>query len=366
MTDFAIAHATDAEPRALAEACAAQLRGAGGHTLGFLYVTDPLAGALPDIVEVLRAKSGISDWVGTVGLGICATGAEYFARPAMVALTGRFAPETYRVTGPLTGPDEVAAAGDSAFQAGLGVVHADPRNPRSSDIVAALAHDRATFLVGGLTAGEGAFPQVAGHVVDGGVSGVLLGGALQVAVGLTQGCSPIGPTHTLTRGEGNVLITLDERPALEVLCEDLGVADGVDPRPWLSNIHAALPVPGSDMEDYLVRNLIGIEPSQGLVVIAEQVGTGGRLIFVRRDGQSAAKDLQRMLDDLQARTARPPKAGLYYSCVARGPNLFEGPDHEMSAIRAAFGDIPVAGFFGNGEISHDRVYGYTGVLTLFL
>jgi small ligand-binding sensory domain FIST len=37
----------------------------------------------------------------------------------------------------------------------------------------------------------------------------------------------------------------------------------------------------------------------------------------------------------------------------------------MQAIRRVFGDIPIVGFFGNGEISNDRVYGYTGVLTLF-
>ena len=89
-------------------------------------------------------------------------------------------------------------------------------------------------------------------------------------------------------------------------------------------------------------------------------------MFVRRDEESASKDLRRMLDDLQSRTQSPPKAGLYFSCVARGPNLFEGESHELGAIRDSFGEIPVAGFFGNGEISHDRVYGYTGVLTLFL
>lgn len=366
MRDFALAHAVDGEAHALAEACAAQLRGLDGHTLGFLYVTDPLAGALEDIVEILKARTRIGDWVGTVGLGVCATGMEYFGRSAISALTGRFADGAYRVIAPLTDPNETATTANAGFAAGLGVVHGDPRNPHTPDIVAALARDHGTYLVGGLSAAESAFPQVAGHIVEGGVSGVLLGGRLEVAVGLTQGCSPIGPSHLVTRGESNVLVTLDDRPALEVMCEDLGVADGVDPRPWLANIHAALPVAGSDIGDYLVRNLIGIEPTRGLVVIAEEVTAGDRLMFVRRDGESASKDLQRMLDDLQSRIAGSPKAGLYFSCVARGPNLFAGEAHELKAIRETFGEIPVAGFFGNGEISHDRVYGYTGVLTLFL
>jgi small ligand-binding sensory domain FIST len=61
-----------------------------------------------------------------------------------------------------------------------------------------------------------------------------------------------------------------------------------------------------------------------------------------------------------------PRAGLYFSCVARGPNLFQEPSRELVMIRDAFGDFPLAGFFGNGEIANDRIYGYTGVLALFL
>ena len=367
MTDFAIAHVADGEARALAEAVAAQLRDIDGHNLGFLYVTNQLAGALDEIVKILKARSSIRNWVGTVGLGVCATGTEYFDRPAITALTGRFADGAYRMIASITDPNEIASTVDAGFVAGIGVVHGDPRNPRTADIVSTLARDHETYLVGGLSAAERAFPQVAGNIVDGGVSGVLLGGELEVAVGLTQGCSPIGPSHEVTRGsEGNVLVSLDDRSAFEVLCEDLGVTNGVDPRPWLANIHAAVLVAGSDTGDYLVRNLIGIEPSRGLVVIAEEITAGNRLMFVRRDAESASKDLERMLDDLQSRITGRPRAGLYFSCVARGPNLFAGEAHELKAIRKTFGDIPVAGFFGNGEISHNRIYGYTGVLTLFL
>ncbi len=364
--DFALAHAADGPAPALAEVCGAQLREAEGHTLGFVYVTDPLAGALDDIVATLTARSGVRDWVGTVGLGVCATGVEYFGRPAMTALTGRFADGAYRLIGSLTDPGAAAAAVDGGFAAGLGVVHGDPRNPATADIVAALARDQGAYLVGGLSAAESAFPQVAGGVVEGGVSGVMLGGALEAAVGLTQGCLAIGPAHDLTRGDDNILIALDGRPAYEILLEDLGVAEGADPRPWLANVHAALLVAGSDTGDYLVRNLTGIDPSQGLVAIAGEVAAGERILFVRRDPESAAEDLERMLGDLKARLSAPPTAGLYYSCVARGPNLFAGEAHEMTAIGDAFGPVPVAGFFGNGEISSDRVYGYTGVLTLFL
>jgi small ligand-binding sensory domain FIST len=63
---------------------------------------------------------------------------------------------------------------------------------------------------------------------------------------------------------------------------------------------------------------------------------------------------------------RPPRGGVYVSCLARGPALFGDDSQELKTIRDALGDFPLVGFFANGEISHNRLYGYTGVLTLFL
>ena len=366
MTDFALAQSADGSPSLLAQACANQLRNVHGHNLGFIYVTAPLAGALQEIVGILKDRSSIKDWFGTVGFGICSTETEYFGRPAIVALTARLAKDSYRMVGPLSDPSESLLEVDEQFAAAFGVVHGDPRNPRIAEIVATLAKDNGAFLVGGLTASDTSFPQSVGRIVDSGVSGVLFDSGVEVAVGLTQGCYPIGLMHEVTQQDGNILVTLDNRAALEVLCEDLGVAEGVDPRPWLANIHAALPISGSDTGDYLVRNLMGIGLSEGLIGIAHEIAVGDRMMFVRRDAENAAKDLERMLEDLKSRIAVRPKAGLYFSCVARGPYLFKDETHELSAIRRAFGDIPLAGFFGNGEISNDRVYGYTGVLTLFL
>ncbi|MDX2155435.1 MAG: FIST C-terminal domain-containing protein [Hyphomicrobiaceae bacterium] len=360
MTDFALAHATGTDARAIAVRCADQLGEPDRHNVGFVYATSPLEGSLAAIVDHLAISTGVNDWVGTVGHGVCATGIDYYDKPAVVAMTGRFPEGSYRL---FASADEARRA---TTHAGFAVVHGDPRNARIIDGVAGLARERGAYLVGGLTASQGPYPQVVGtRLVEGGLSGILLGGALDVAVGLTQGCSPVGPVHEVTRTDGPIITTLDKQRAYDVLCEDVGIAEGADPRPWLTNVHAALPVAGSDTADYVVRNLTGIDPGKGLVAIANAMSTGDKVMFVRRDAPSAVKDLERMLADLRARVTQPPKAGLYFSCVARGPDLFETPAHEMKAIQRAFGNVPIVGFFGNGEISHDRVYGYTGVLTLF-
>lgn len=367
MADYRLAHASGDDPRHVLESCCRQL-GAEGHTLGFLYVTSPLARSFGDIVDELGQQTGIKDWVGTVGYGICATSTEYFEQPAIVAMTCRFAPSGYRVLGPVRDADAIETpVGTAAASALVGIAHGDPRSPSLMETVAGIAERHGTYLVGGLSSAEQLFPQVAGsELTEGGVSGVLLTDTnRQISVGLTQGCSPIGPAHEVTEVQDQIVVTLDGRPAYEVLREDCGAAEDDDPRRWLVNMHAAIPVPGSDKADYVVRNLAGIDPERGLVAIAEHLSEGDRVMFVRRDRASAERDLERMLADMKKRAGTPPKAGLYFSCLARGPNLFSTKAHEMKAIEQAFGPIPIAGFFGNGEIANNRVYGYTGVLTLF-
>ena len=89
-------------------------------------------------------------------------------------------------------------------------------------------------------------------------------------------------------------------------------------------------------------------------------------MFCRRDGASAKDDMRRMLESINSGLYRKPRGAVYYSCIGRGANLFGQDSEELAMIRDSLGDIPLVGFFCNGEISHNRVYAYTGVLTLFI
>ncbi len=87
MTDFRCGHASGADWREAADACAEQI-GSNAGTLGFLYVTDLIAEHLAEILELLKARTGVAHWVGAVGIGVCATGKEYLDQPAVAVLTG--------------------------------------------------------------------------------------------------------------------------------------------------------------------------------------------------------------------------------------------------------------------------------------
>ena len=118
--------------------------------------------------------------------------------------------------------------------------------------------------------------------------------------------------------------------------------------------------------DIAAAHLVGLDAVRGLVAVAELVRPGSPLMFCRRDRRSALEDMARMLDSIRSGLFCRPRGALYFSCVGRGRSLFGAPSREVGMIREALGDIPLAGVSCNGEISHNRLYGYTGVLTLFL
>jgi small ligand-binding sensory domain FIST len=111
---------------------------------------------------------------------------------------------------------------------------------------------------------------------------------------------------------------------------------------------------------------MGIDPQIGWIAVGDRLKTGDKLMFVRRDGAAAMADLERMVADVKKRANGTPRGALYFSCVARGPNLFGRNSEELKAVQAAIGEVPLVGFYANGEICNNRLYGYTGVLTLIL
>lgn len=369
---FLLGHAEAPDWERAADSCLQQLGYIPPETnLGFLYVTDSCAAHLAPILDHLREETGITDWVGTVGMGICASGTEYYETAAIATLVCAFPPDSFRIL-PTLRDAHLSELLDlqgwlHRSQSHVGVIHGDPRNGNTPELITQLAERLpGGYLVGGLSSSRGEEPQIANGIVQGGLSGVLFSDRVRIVSGLTQGCSPISGKHVITACERNIIAGIDDRPALDVFYQDIGEILARDLNRVAGYIFAGLPLTGSDGGDYLVRNLIGVDTRNKLLAIGDTIETGQALQFCRRDGRSAWEDLQRMLDELQTRLDGPPRGGLYYSCLGRGRNLFGDDSEELRAISAALGDIPLVGFFANGEISNNRLYGYTGVLTLFL
>src|SRR5947207_15350128 len=203
-TPFAAAFAVG-DTANLAQRCLAQLPSADQDaTLGILYVSEPAAPALPQLVRDLAAGTAMNSWVGGVGLGICGAGEEVYDRPAAAVMVAPLPQDSFRL---FAATDDPAAdlprqhAGWIAkAQPSLALVHADPR---CTDLVQAAidtANASGAFLVGGLVSHRCETPLLAGDAGPGalgkaGISGLLLTPEVSVATALTQGCIPIGPVR---------------------------------------------------------------------------------------------------------------------------------------------------------------------------
>ncbi len=374
MESFKFGHASAMQWREAAQACLNQMGDLtnSAPNLGFLYTTDLFAANVPDILDFFKQNTNVPHWVGTVGIGICSHAKEYFDVPAIAVMLGSFEEEYFSVFTTISDNFDTFSRTHQSWCNNklpmFAIVHGDPRHKHIAKLVFQMSERLGEgFLVGGLTSSRHQYLQIADTIVEGGLSGVLFSSAVSVSTRLSQGCSAIGPRHQITESSNNIIIKIDDRPALDVFKEDIGKDLAKDLEKVAGYIFAALPIRGSDMGDYTVRNIIGIDPEHKFLAIGETVNPGMSVMFTRRDAKIARQEFIKVLEKLKASLkGSKPKGGLYHSCLGRGENLFGKDSQEVKVIQSVLGDFPLVGFFANGEIYYQRLYGYTGILTLFL
>ena len=363
MSRFAAGMGRGADWRTALTEALAQDAIAQGANLGFVYFSDLFSADAPELLEALKNDTGIASWVGCSTIGPIGKGKTSMGSPCLSLLTAALPEQSFRV---FSGRERLPSASDG-YTPYFAVVHADPMTPDMPDLVADMAGKVSSgFLTGGLASSRRRNLHIANDVLFGGISGVAFTSDVGVATRLTQGCAALPGRHVITSCEENVIQRIDQRAALDVYLETVGEDERHDLRAAAQRVLVGLPVAGREAGDYRVRSVIGVDPNQGLLAINEAVEAGQSLLFVRRDTESAYADMQNMLSELKASLPSPPQGAIYVSCNGRGSNMFDADHQEVDMIRDAFGEIPLTGFFANGEISHDQLYGFTGVLTLFL
>jgi len=338
---------------------------------GFLYLSDHLLEQAEQILTKLKHATHITNWVGSIGIGLIASQQEYYNQPAIVLMLADFNEADFHILPNFT-KNTSGLRGEltewcQRNDFNIGLVHADPENILIQQLLYQLGEDiPGSFLVGGVTSSRTKNLQFANKVLHGGISGVLFSQQVTILSNLTQGCTPIGTRHRVTDSERNIAFTLDNKPALDVLADDTGEIIARDWEQAANFIFAGLVNKNSDTDDYTIRQLAGVDQENKLIVINDHLENGQDIIFCRRDSNSAIDDMQRMLLQLKSRLEQPIKGGIYISCTGRGHNQFGTNSEEVKLIHSVLGDFPLAGFFANGEIHKNMLYGFTGVLTLFV
>lgn len=234
-------------------------------------------------------------------------------------------------------------------------------------------------VFGGLASGEQTTQQTQvylnGDVHEEGGVAISVGGAVKLQGVISQGCTPIGETWTLTRVEGNLIHEIGSRSAYQVLAETYNRLSSEEQQRARGNLFIGLVVNEYLEEfhrgDFLVRPLVGADPRSGSIVVGALPRTGQTMQFQRRDAEAATEDMQALLERARKQLGGATVyGGCLCSCNGRGRNLFGSPNHDAQMVQKQLGPMGMAGFFCNGEIGPvgelNFLHGYTASLALFV
>jgi small ligand-binding sensory domain FIST len=335
----------------------------------------------PDISELLGALSGAlgTPYVaGCSASGVLASGLELESGPGIAVLA--VSSDQLRAT-PFLFHDE----GDQGLTAGIRLGQRLLGSRDTRDLLLVWPdpfHVRPNRLLHGLAATLGQVPVAGGAASSGSaasspyqfcgeesstaaVSGMRLGGRFRSAIGVTQGCRPLGSPVRVTGAHENLILEVEGRPALSVLRElapdhsdSLFVGLLADPS-----------APDYRPGEYLIRSIVAADPDTGVLAIGEHVEEGQHILFARREAGAAKEDLSALIERLSPRrTGLDYRFGLYFNCLARGRSLYAENGTDSRMLLAAFPGLPFAGFFCSAEIGPlgglNQLFTYTGVLVL--
>lgn len=206
---------------------------------------------------------------------------------------------------------------------------------------------------------------------DGAVA-ALLRGDVRLRTVVSQGCRPIGRPLVVTKADGNVLVELGGKRALLQLKEIFDSLPTREQQLVQRGLHVGRVVneyrEQFELGDFLIRNVIGIDPQEGTIAIGDFLRPGQTVQFHIRDEETADDELRQLLK-ASATPSPSPAGALLFTCNGRGTRLFSEPHHDAQCVRSAWGEIPLAGFFAAGELGpigkHNFMHGFTASVAAF-
>ncbi|NBW95847.1 MAG: hypothetical protein EBR28_03725 [Planctomycetia bacterium] len=353
--------------------------------LAVVFVASGFDGPVRPALEGLADVLAVPNVVAATAEGVVADGREYEDGPAVVVWLARL--PGARIV-PLSleyaqSPDGGVYVGwPDALEQGWPddatlLLLADPFSFNVDRLMRRMEEDHPGVPVIGGFASGGGLPGSNTLVVgpasyDSGAVGVVISGT-PVRPVVSQGCRPIGHPLVITRSDENLIIELGGRPALERLREVYAGLDAGTRQLVKTSLHVGRAVseyrdlrqPGS----FLVRNVVGADPEQGVLAIGDAVRVGQTVQFHVRDAESAHDDLVALLEERRIGGAPPPAGALLFTCNGRGRRLFADPHHDAACLQEAVGPVPAAGFFAQGEFGpvgpRNCLHGFTASIALF-
>ena len=378
----ALVHTADAREAATrAAGQARELLGDLPASFAVLFASAHFFGSAQALAAAVAQETGGVPLIGCVSEGVAGGAREVESSPAVsLWLAADLGPvETFAM-------DFVRTASGGAFggyrfgpgPAGVRLMICDPFTFPAGDLLAHLnEHVPGALVLGGMATGGLRSGQsmlfLDGQVLTHGAVGAHLPGA-GIRPVVAQGCRPVGDPYTITRADGNLIVELGGRPPLSRL-RDLAAALPVRDQELLARgAHLGLVIDEYQAEpgqgDFLIRGIIGADPGSGAIAVGAEVDAGQTVQFHVRDADSADEDLRRALErEAAALGGRRAAGALLFTCTGRGSRMFAAPDHDAGLVATTLGEIPLAGFFCDGELGpvgrQNFLHTFTASIALF-
>ncbi|MDH6065050.1 FIST signal transduction protein [Umezakia ovalisporum] len=367
--------------------------------LGLVFISSAFASEYSRLLPLLAEKLSIPVMIGCSGLGVIGTKAtgepqELETVPAISLTLGHLPGvnvQAFHVTAEQL-PDL-----DSSPDAWINVIGVQPSpapqfillssgfSPRINDLLQGLDFAYpGSVIIGGQASSGGLSREISLFCHDAangldqqlyreGTLGLALSGNIVLQTIVAQGCRPIGLPMQVTKAERNIILELDETAPLVVLRDMIASLSEQERILAQHSLFVGIVMDqfksSVQQGDFLIRSILGVDPSVGAIAIGDVVRPGQRLQFQLRDAKASAEDLELLLKQYQNQDyLQPAAAALMFSCVGRGQSLYGQSNFDSQLFRRYIQDIPIGGFFCNGEIGpvggNTFVHGYTSVFAV--
>ncbi len=197
----------------------------------------------------------------------------------------------------------------------------------------------------------------------GGAIGFLIYGEWEIETLVTKGVKPLGPILEVQSVQKNIIYKVKENnnlvspvEFLQKLIGELSLKEknllqqslflGVE------NKNLKITNKGKLLSDgtFVVRDLLGIDPTNGALAITESLTIGQKVQFQSRDIEISQKEIEIGIENILKKTGEKPILTFLLSCIGRNTSSSGNNYEDLQSLNNHLGSIPLCGGFFQGEI----------------
>ena len=167
----------------------------------------------------------------------------------------------------------------------------------------------------------------------------------------SSGWEPVGTVRTITKSEGNVVYTIDDQPALDVIVKYMGINKNLDEwKDVIMNVGSEFPMQiQRENAEPVIRAPLFANKEDRSLVCAGSVPQGSKVRFSLPPDDSIIDKVVDECETVKDNELNEAEAMIMFSCKARHLSLGPMVSEEIDRVKNVW-NAPMIGFFSYGEM----------------